>query len=259
LLRPSLSFITRLPGATHGSSAPTIPENFEKDKHLDIYGAIHPIYSMLATQQCDTGRHIWSSSKLGAFHKDPASPRMSSREQVKTQQDWREQYSQFLPSNESSLLPTHFDQVVGFDSNDNSSTQRQFVARPQLEHRHSVAQLDNRQDVTQTVTINRPGSAPGNFEQQASSNGLGQDSVDPAESTAQLLTSAPLGSMSPSMKSKTDISSGLREDLNPTDAKDGEEEDEDEDDDMLDAEEGGGLPQTEAERRAERRKMKRFR
>lgn len=212
---------------------------------------------MLATQQCDTGRHIWSSSKLGAFHQDPASPRMSSREQLKTQQDWREQYSQFLPSHESSLLP-HFNQVTGFVGIDNSSSDRQFAARPQLEHRHSVAQLDNRRDVTETTTVDQPGSAPGNFEQQAS-NGPGQDSVGPAESTAQLLTSASLGCTSPSVKARTETTTSLREDLNPIDAKEGEEEDDDEDDEMFDLEDGGGPPQTEAERRAEHRKMKRFR
>jgi hypothetical protein len=258
LLRPSLSFITRLSGATHCSSALNILERLEKNQYLDTQGAFHPTNSMLVTQQCDTGRHIWSSSKLGAFHKDPASPRMSSREQLKTQRDWREQYSQYLPSNESSILSPHFDQVTGFEGIDTSSSERQFVARPQLEHRHSVAQLDNRRDVAQVITIDRPGSAPGNFEQQAS-NGLGQDSVDPAESTAQLLTPAPLGSAPPSVKPRTDTSMGLPEDLNPTDTKDGEEDEEDEDDEMLDAEEGSGLPQTEAERRAERRKMKRFR
>lgn len=213
---------------------------------------------MLVTQQCDTGRSIWSSSKLGAFHQDPASPRMSSREQLKTQQDWREQYSQYIPPNENTLLPPYFGQVTDFNGIDNSSTEQHFVARPQLGHRHSYAQLDNRQDVSRTITIDRPDSAPGNCEQQAS-NGIGQDSVDPTESTAQLLTSAPLGSTSPSMKPRIDTSAGQEGDLKHADTRVGDEDEDDDDDEMLDPEDSSGPPQTEAERRAERRKMKRFR
>jgi hypothetical protein len=213
---------------------------------------------MLVTLQCDTGRSIWSSSKLGTFHQDPASPRMSSREQLKTQLDWREQYSQYIPRSDNTLLSPHFGQVTDFNGIDNSSTQQHFITRPQLGHRHSLAQLDNRQDVSQALTIDRPDSAPGNCEQQAS-NGLGQDSVDPTESTAQLLTSASLGSTSPSVKPRTDTSAGQEGDLKHADSKEVDEEEEDDDDEMLDPEDGGGAPQTEAERRAERRKMKRFR
>jgi hypothetical protein len=213
---------------------------------------------MLVTRQCDTGRSIWSSSKFGAFHQDPASPRMSSREQLKTQQDWREQYSQYIPTNDSTLLSPHFGQVTEFNGIDNSSAEQHFLVRPQLGHRHSLAQLDNRQDISQTVIIDRPDSAPGNCEQRAS-NELGQDSVDPTESTTQLLTSAPLGSTSPSIKPRTDTPAGQEGDLKRADDKEGDDEDDEDDDEMLDLEDGGGPPQTEAERRAERRKMKRFR
>jgi len=213
---------------------------------------------MLVTRQCDTGRSIWSSSKLGAFHQDPASPRMSSREQLKTQQDWREQYSQYISPSDNTLLSPHFGQVTDFNGIDNSSAQQHFVGRPQLGHRHSLAQLDILSDVSNTLTIDRPDSAPGNCDQQAS-NGLGQDSVDPTESTAQLLTSTPLGSISPSVKPRTDTSAGQEEDSKHADSKEGDEEDDEDDDEMLDPEDGGGGPQTEAERRAERRKMKRFR
>ena len=197
-------------------------------------------------------------ASLGLFIKTPRLPRMSSREQLKTQQDWREQYSQYIPPSDNTLLSPHFGQVTDFNRIDNSSAQQHFVGRPQLGHRHSLAQLDNRQDVSQTLMIDRPDSAPGNCEQQAS-NGLGQDSVDPAESTTQLLTSAPLGSTSPSVKPRTDTSAGQEGDLKHADIKEGDEEDDDDDDEMLDPEDVGGAPQTEAERRAERRKMKRFR
>lgn len=183
---------------------------------------------------------------------------MSSREQLKTQQDWREQYSHFLPPTESSLLPPHFDQVTDFDGIDASTAERQFVARPQQEHRLSLAQLDSQRDVTQAITIDRPDSAPGDFGQQ-SSNGLRNASVEPAESTAPLLPSASIDSTSPSVKPRTDTSTGQIEDPNPTDAKEGGEEEDDDDEEMAEPEDGGGQPQTEAERRAERRKMKRFR
>jgi hypothetical protein len=193
-----------------------------------------------------------------AFHQNPASPRMSSREQLKTQQDWREQYSQYIPPNNSTLLPSHFGQVTQFNGIDNSSAEQHFVVRPQLGHRHSLAQLDNRQDVSQAVIADRTDFSSRNFEQQAS-NGIGQDSVNPTESTVQLLTSIPLGSTSPSAKLRPDESAIQEGDWKSIDTKEGDEEEEDDDDEMLDVEDGGGPPQTEAERRAERRKMKRFR
>lgn len=213
---------------------------------------------MLVTRQCDTGRSIWSSSKLGPFHQDPVSPRMSSREQLKAQQDWREQYSQYIPSNGNVSLPPHFGQSIGYNGIDNSSAEHHFVVRPQLGPPHSLVQLDNRQDISQTVIVDRPDSTTGNCEQQASI-GLGQESVDSTESTAQLLTSAPLGSISPSAQPRSDAPAGQEGDLKHADVKDGDDEDDDDDDEMLDPEDSGGLPQTEAERRAERRKMKRFR
>ncbi len=182
---------------------------------------------------------------------------MSSREQLKTQQDWREQYSQYISPNDNTLLPSQFGQVTDFNGISNSSIERHFRVRPQLGHRHSLAQLDNRQDDSQTITVDRPDTAPGNCDQPAS-NGLGQASVDPMESTGQLLTSAPLGSISPSVKPRTD-SSTVQEDSKRADAKEGDDEDDEDDDEMLDGEDGGGPPQTDAERRAERRKMKRFR
>ncbi len=213
---------------------------------------------MLVTRQCDTGRYTWSPSKLGALHQNPASPRMSNSEQLTSQPDWREQYSQYLPPAENTILSPNFDQALSFTSGDVPTSERQFLGRLQLGHRHSLAQLDNRQDVPQNITIDRPDSAPGNCGQQAS-NGLGQDSVDPTESTDQLLTSAPLGSTSPSVQPKAETPTSLEGDLKHASAKEVYEEDDDDDDDMLDTEDGGGPPQTEAERRAERRKMKRFR
>jgi len=89
-------------------------------------------------------------------------------------------------------------------------------------------------------------------------NGVRDDSLVSSESTAQSLGSNPLSSASSAPTQQVTIANEDDGD-GVTEVKD-EEDEEDDDDDMLDAEEGGSsVPQTAAERRAERRKMKRFR
>ncbi|KAF4625798.1 hypothetical protein G7Y89_g12361 [Cudoniella acicularis] len=211
---------------------------------------------MLVTRQCDTGRNTWTSSKLEAIYRNPASPRMSNFEPLPTQPDWREQqYSGFPLPGENGLLQPPFEQRPSPSTSESNQTPQQSSARPSLEHRHSLGPL--RQDSQPTPVIERPDSAPGDSGQQG--DPARNDSLVSTESTALSLGSLgsnPLSSASSAPAQQPTVANNEGGDP-PGEIKDEEDEEED-DDEMLDAEEGAP-PQTAAERRAERRKMKRFR
>ncbi len=213
---------------------------------------------MLVTRVCDTGRNTWSSSKLEAIYQNAASSRMSNFEPLPTQPDWREQYSGFpLPGDNGLLQPT-FEQTTSSNVAENSRDQHQSGSRPQLEHRHSLGPL--RQEGQSVPTIDRPDSAPGDCSYQVT-NPTRDDSLVSTESTVISLGS--LGSNPLSSASSTPTQQGTLANndggINEADIKD-EDEELEEDDEMLELEpEEGAAPQTTAERRAERRKMKRFR
>ncbi|CAG8977407.1 hypothetical protein HYALB_00007037 [Hymenoscyphus albidus] len=211
---------------------------------------------MLVTRQCDTGRNTWSSSKLEAIYRNAASPRMSNFEPVPPQPDWREQqYSTFPLQGENGLLQPSFDQSAASNSSENGQGTPQNASRPALEHRHSLG--PTRQEAAPVPVIERPDSAPGDNGQsttQPRNNSL----VSPESTSLSLgsLASNPLSSESSAQTQQAALATVDGSEA-PGDVKD-EDEDDDEDDEMLDVEEGAP-PQTAAERRAERRKMKRFR
>jgi len=214
--------------------------------------------SMLVTRACDPGRNTWSSSKLEAIYQNAASPRMSNFEPLPTQPDWREQYSGFSLSGDNGLLQPSFEQASNSNVADNTQDQHQSGARPQLEHRHSLNLL--RQEGQPAAIIERPDSAPGDSGHQVN-NPIRDDSLVSTESTSISLGS--LGSNPLSSASSVPTQQGTLANNegggNEGDVKDEEDELED-DDEMLEPEpEEGAAPQTAAERRAERRKMKRFR
>lgn len=213
---------------------------------------------MLVTRQCDTGRNTWSSSKLEAIYHNAASPRMSNFEPLNTQPDWREQYAAFPLSGDNGLLQSAFDQSASSNVSDNTQDQQQSGGRPALEHRHSLGPL--RQEAQPIPNIERPDSAPGDISHPTTVPARDESLVSP-ESTALSLGSLganPLNSTSSAPTQQGVLANaeggGVEGDIK-------EEDDELEDDDeMIDAEpEEGAPPQTAAERRAERRKMKRFR
>ncbi|PQE16727.1 homeobox domain-containing protein [Rutstroemia sp. NJR-2017a BBW] len=215
---------------------------------------------MLVTRQCDTGRNTWSSSKLGSVYQNVASPRMSNFEALPPQPDWREQYSTYQVSGENGLLHQNYEQSTSstLANNENQHrSQQQPSTRPPLEHRHTLGPI--RQETEATPVIERPDSAPGDCGQPAS-NAIRNDSLVSTESTALSLGSIASNPLSSASNAPVQQGGLVSEDgdalLDPK-----EEDDDDEDDDeMLDAEDGAsGTPQTAAERRAERRKMKRFR
>lgn len=211
---------------------------------------------MLVTRQLDSGRHSWSPKKLGAFQDGAASPRMSNLEGSNGQPDWREHYPHYIPQISGSLLPPHVEQPQ--TNSEASTSYRDVLPRQTLEHRHSTAQLNGTQDLS-GQTIERPESAPPGSRALLNPERHRHDSVLSNESAngCQDLDQPYMGSTSHSTQTLTKNEPLRHSDHTDLELKD--EDDDDLDDDMFDAEESGGGPQTEAERRAERRKLKRFR
>ncbi|OBU00543.2 hypothetical protein VE01_01008 [Pseudogymnoascus verrucosus] len=208
---------------------------------------------MLVTRQCDTVRHNWSSNKLGSPYQ-PTASRMSNLEPLTTQPDWRDAYSQYLPPTETVLSPP-FEQPITSHPVDAPITNQLFAPRPPLSHRHNLAQVEDRQESFSNPPTERPDSAP-------PVNGLKQEGFRLPEPSN--LPELPANSKSsPTLEVKTEAPGPPAESLGQSEVKVDDDDDDDDDDDMLDGEEGvggeGRPPQTDAERRAERRKMKRFR
>ncbi|CZT46224.1 related to homeoprotein [Rhynchosporium secalis] len=213
---------------------------------------------MLATRPFDSGRNTWSSSKLEALYQNVASPRMSNFDPLPAQPDWREQFTAFsLPGDNSPLQPS-FDQSSTSNLTNSNPNQLSGSERPALEHRHSLGL--STQNTHPSPTIDRPDSAPGD-RSHPEDNQTRNDSLVSTESAALSLGS--LGSNPLSSASSAPLQQGAlsNNDMANEEGDVKDEDDElDDDDDMLDIElEEGAPPQTAAERRAERRKMKRFR
>lgn len=144
-------------------------------------------------------------------------------------------------------------------SSSTNNTQQQPVTRPTLEHRHTLGPM--RPEGPPTPTVERPDSAPGDCG-HPSVNRARDESMGSTESAP--LSLGPIASnpvSSASSAPQQGVGALMNEDtsalLSP---KEEDDDDIDDDDDMLDTEDGSSsTPQTAAERRAERRKMKRFR
>jgi hypothetical protein len=212
---------------------------------------------MLATRQCDTSRFNWS--KLGTVDQNSVSQRMSNHDHLSAGSDWREDYSQYLSPLENTIPPSRLGEPADGNPVESSTIHR--IAEPEalVGQEHSLIHLPHRNNGMHAVQSDRSNSAIASGRQQ-SSNGLRHDSAEAVGSTYHLLTASAPSAISPSVRPKRGASAGLEEDMHPIDAKEGEDEDDDEDDEeMLELEECGVTLQTDAERRAERRKMKRFR
>ncbi len=213
---------------------------------------------MLVTRACDPGRNYWSSSKLEAIYQNAASPRMSNFEPLSTQPDWREQYAGYSLSGENGILQPPFEQTTSSNVTDNTREQDQSGSRPQLEHRHILGPLH--QEGQPAAIIDRPGSAPGDCSHQVN-NRTHDDSLVSPESTE--ISPGSLGSnlLNSALSAQTQQGTLANSDTGNNEGHVKDEDDEFEDDDeMLEPEpEEGAARLTAAERRAERRKMKRFR
>lgn len=208
---------------------------------------------MLVTRQCDTGRNTWSSRKFEDVFHNAASPRMSNFDALAAQPDWRDQYSSFPLSNDTVSFHGAFEQAASDEVLEESRSEQHRSVRPPLEHRHTLSQL--RQEPQPVPVIERPDSAPGDCSITTASATHDSSLVSPdltinSIATTQMSSTASVTSQTTGIKSEgSDIHGEI---------KDEDDEDELDDDEMLDPEEGS-VPQTAAERRAERRKMKRFR
>lgn len=175
---------------------------------------------------------------------------MSNFESLPAQPEWREQFPAFSPAGEN-----------GFEQSANNETseqkQQQFNVRPSLQHRHSLGPLQEAPH--KTAIIERPESAPAAGDFSISNDETErEDSLVSPRSTAPSVTSnglssassAPAYSSLPTLNKEIDVDGDVKD----------EDDDLDDDDDMLDVEGDEGAPaQTAEQRRAERRKMKRFR
>lgn len=213
---------------------------------------------MLVTRQCETGRNTWSSSKLGSVFQNPGSPRMSNFEALPPQPDWREQYSAYPVSGQNGLLHQNFEQSTSSNLADSTPTQEQSSARPTLEHRHTLGPIG--QEPESAPVIERPDSAPGDCG-QTGANAIRDESQVSTESASISMGSIASNPLSSASSAPAQQGPLVNEDRDILLEPKEEDDDYDDDDDMLDAEDvpASGTPQTAAERRAERRKMKRFR
>lgn len=192
---------------------------------------------MLVSRPFDSGRNTWSSRKFEDIFHSVSSPRMSTFEGLASQSDWRDQYSAFPLASENAFVSSAYEANEP-ELNHVTPTRAATTTRPPLgNHRHTTANL-LQEEQEPIPKIERPDSAPGDCGNQ-------QDEEREEHSLAVNGSEGPL------------IVPGEATDSLP-DVKDEDDDDVIEDDEMLEVEEGGA-PQTAAERRAERRKMKRFR
>jgi len=163
---------------------------------------------------------------------------MSAFEGLTAQSDWRDQFSAFPLSSENDLIQSSYDQAGNQDLPPSTPVRAHKMARPQLgAHRHTTGPLLEEQE--SFPKIERPDSAPPGDCAHQQLEDREDESLGLVDSATTLLVSA--------------------DGVDPlTEVKDEDEDEELEDDDMLEVEEGGA-PQTAEQRRAERRKMKRFR
>lgn len=211
---------------------------------------------MLVARQCEPLRHAWSSVKLGSPFQEEKAPRMSNLEPIASQPDWRDSSYQGWPATENlPALTSLYEQPIATHAVASSNSAPLYEPRPSLLHRHSLAQVESRQQPFPSSHIDRSDSAP------AVKN---QHQIESREQEQPYLTSAAATYQeSPRFESKGPATTVGDDHPLHQQQRDDEDENDEDDDEMLDAEErvpgDGRPPQTEAERRAERRKMKRFR
>ena len=211
---------------------------------------------MLVARQCEPLRHSWSSVKLGSPFQEEKAPRMSNLEPITSQSEWRDSYNQDWQATENlPALTSLYEQPITTHSLGAGSSVALYEPRPSLHHRHNLAQVDSRQQPFRASQIDRSNAAPNvKVEQQFTTREQDQPFLDSGAATFQ---------ESPSFDVKAPETALDESQAGHQQQREDEDEHEEDDDEMLDPEErlpgDGRPPQTEAERRAERRKMKRFR
>ncbi|KAM7195968.1 pah2 homeobox protein encoded by the pah2 protein [Rhypophila sp. PSN 637] len=225
---------------------------------------------MLVSRQNATEQNPWSISKFETtFHKSADSLRMSNFDPV-TQSDWQGQYS-FLPPGDNGLFQQSYEQVTTSADNADSQAQPRSATAPSnpldlvvpkqeqssLEHR--LDPLGLRQPKQPSPIAEQTENQGEQYAQKAAESTLDESLVS-TETTGMPLGSNPLSSVSSTGQGPEAVVNHV--------SNDGQSQIKEEDEDILDDEEmvegdGDGeqppVPQTAAERTAQRRKMKRFR
>lgn len=230
---------------------------------------------MLVTRQLETEQNPWSISKYETlFHKSKTSPRMSNSFDVplSSQSDWQGQYS-FLPPGENTIFAQPYDHVTTSNGNADSQSQPRSadasnvlniesktdsssLSSP-LGHRRSLDPLGLRQPKPPTP-IQEQSEQRGDVYSQKASESIHNESLVSTDTAGISLGASSLGSGSSAAQGQ-DMQGGQSGNEDPLGIK---EEDDDvvEDEDMVEGEgDAPNMPQTAAERTAQRRKMKRFR
>ncbi|OWP00420.1 hypothetical protein B2J93_731 [Marssonina coronariae] len=181
---------------------------------------------------------------------------MSNFEPLAVQPEWREQYPAYSLHGGHSVQQQQqqpsYEQSTATSLSGNGPGQSSVGARPALEHRYSSG--SSRQDGQPLSATERPDAALGDCTRTVKPK-CDDPLVSPQSTAPSLLSNRVSSASSITLQQGTPVSNGSSD----GDVKD-EDEDLDDDDDMIDAErEEGAPPLTAAERRAERRKMKRFR
>ncbi|TQS38738.1 hypothetical protein Golomagni_00752 [Golovinomyces magnicellulatus] len=208
---------------------------------------------MLVARPCDFGRNPWSSRKLEALHKTK-SPRMPNPDTLSAQADWREQYSSFHLDEQNSVPPntTQENLVDGsfimLDQDRSRKTQAQqnslkkFNLRDRLESQGDGLEWSSEDNTSSIMSLD-----------------LNRSLITSDSANMSLVSIGFSPSNSKSCGSTSSVQAVTGDNRNESGMKDQDEEPED-DEDMIDAgSEEGAQTKTDAERRADRRKMKRFR
>ncbi|KAI9746724.1 MAG: hypothetical protein M1818_000439 [Claussenomyces sp. TS43310] len=227
---------------------------------------------MLIARQCDTERHTWSPLKLGTFESGTRSTRMPDFEPSSRLPNWRAHYHYYTPSTEDHPASSQPGRSVEAQGTGNAGTHHTITSDPSLGHRHSFAYLSQGQDTSNPAPIDRPDSAPGHS--RDSTLVESRKTVQTPLNITSFLGEAGLTAKtntSPALHIKSEAPVGVNhhaetmilkeEQMDDDEDGDGggDDDDDDDDDDVLGPEGHGNLTEAEAQRRAERRKMKRFR
>ncbi|RDW70071.1 hypothetical protein BP5796_08468 [Coleophoma crateriformis] len=209
---------------------------------------------MIVAHQYQSGRNTWTSRNLGAVYHNASSPRMSNFDSLSAQQDWREQFSSGTASEGTS---SSYGRSSTLNAPGSTQAQSEGIKRSQLEQQHNFEPSTLRQENQTGQGAERAVSAQGESENPTAA-ASGTNSVPSPVSTVLSLSSEKPSTISSAALMGEGGPVGQEDSNAQIDFKEEDLDDDDEDDEMLDAEDGSN-PQTAAERRAERRKMKRFR
>lgn len=211
---------------------------------------------MLVARKCDPGSNFWFSSKCEPLY-PLESPRMPEVDPSSARPVWQENYYTFSLADDQNLLSNVLEQ--GPSSNGTFISHSQHVSKPVLDQQ-TLMRRPNQTTQPGPILDSRILWKSGAKVNSNRSSNSPRTLIHPDMSA---LPHPSIG-MSPIHSRSNPLAESTRvikhnEDRSETEVKD-EDEELEEDDDMIDGElEDGAITKNDAQRRAERRKMKRFR